>query len=162
MSENVDFGIRKRFACGVRNPGLWNPYNDWNPESKFYWQEIRNPVPRIPKLESKIVVGSTSAVRWGWMERRLIFRIAACNQCLGCFPLFRTDRPDHSRRNDNFSFNLNSPARSVKSWIVCIKGDNDFSAKTLGKSLFHYQWSGRPVLTNGKHPKIIAGFDSLT
>ena len=35
------------------------------------------------------------------------------------------------------------------------KGD-DFSAKPLGKSLFHCQnvWSGRPVLTFGKHPEI--------
>ena len=34
---------------------------------------------------------------------------------LGRFPFVRTDRPDHSRRSDNFSFNQNSPARSVKS-----------------------------------------------
>ena len=30
----------------------------------------------------------------------------------GRFPFVRTDRPDHSRRNDNFTFNQNSPSRS--------------------------------------------------
>ena len=33
---------------------------------------------------------------------------------LGRFPFVTTDRPDHSRRNNNFPFNQNSPARSVK------------------------------------------------
>ena len=67
---------------------------------------------------------------------------------LGRFPFVRTDRPDHFSCNDNFHFNQNSPARSVKSWIVCTKGDG-FSAKTLGKNLCQYQtdWPGRPVLT---------------
>ena len=31
------------------------------------------------------------------------------------FPFFRTDRPDPSRRNENFTINQNYPARSVKS-----------------------------------------------
>ena len=34
---------------------------------------------------------------------------------LGRFPSVRTDWPDHSRRNDNFTFNNNYPTRSVKS-----------------------------------------------
>ena len=36
------------------------------------------------------------------------------------------------------------------------EGDG-FLAKTHGKSLFHFQtdWSGRPVLTNGKRPMIL-------
>ena len=33
----------------------------------------------------------------------------------GRFPFVRTDRPDHSCRNDNFTFNNNFPARSVTS-----------------------------------------------
>ena len=38
------------------------------------------------------------------------------------FSICQTDRPDHSRRNDNFPFDQNSPARSVKSYkIVCLK-----------------------------------------
>ena len=37
--------VREMFACGTRNPGLWNPEynwsysespNDWNPDSKFH------------------------------------------------------------------------------------------------------------------------------
>ena len=45
----VESGIRENFAGEIRNPGLWNPTNDLNPEFKFkYW----NPVPRIrnPRL----------------------------------------------------------------------------------------------------------------
>ena len=34
---------------------------------------------------------------------------------LGRFPFVRTDRPDHSRRNENFTSNQNYPTRSVKS-----------------------------------------------
>ena len=34
---------------------------------------------------------------------------------LRLFPFFRTDRPDPSRRNENFTINQNYPARSVKS-----------------------------------------------
>ena len=41
---NQDSGIREVFAPGIWTPGLWNP------ESKFHWQVIRNPVPRIWNL----------------------------------------------------------------------------------------------------------------
>ena len=43
-------------SCGVQNPGLWNleygsrnldPTNNCNPDSKFHWQRIQNPVPGI-------------------------------------------------------------------------------------------------------------------
>ena len=64
---------------------------------------------------------------------------------LGRLPFVSTDRPDHSRRNDNFPFNQNSPARSVKSWIVFTKGDG-FSAKTLGKSHFIFKLTGRAMV----------------
>ena len=56
---NLDSGIRKILPCRIRNPwnfpwgiqflgfGIWNtiqgiqnPTNDWNPESKFYWQRL--------------------------------------------------------------------------------------------------------------------------
>ena len=34
MWGNPDYGIREIFACGIRNPGLWNPeYSSRNPES---------------------------------------------------------------------------------------------------------------------------------
>ena len=49
-------GIREIFACGIRNPEIWNPGNfcSWNPESgkvllvksgirKIFAREIRNP-----------------------------------------------------------------------------------------------------------------------
>ena len=46
--------VKKSFACGIGNPGLWdpayssrNPANVWNPESKFHLQGIWNPVPGI-------------------------------------------------------------------------------------------------------------------
>ena len=47
---------------------------------------------------------------------------------LGAHSIVRTDRPGHSRRNENFTFYQRYPARSVKS-----------SSKPLGKSLFHFQ-----------------------
>ena len=41
-------GILEIFACGIQNPGPWNPEyraegiqtptNDWNPESKIHWK----------------------------------------------------------------------------------------------------------------------------
>ena len=34
---------------------------------------------------------------------------------LGHFPFARTDRPDHSRRSETFTYNQNYPARSDKS-----------------------------------------------
>ena len=33
---------REIFACGIRNPGLWNSeYSSRNPDIKFYWQKFR-------------------------------------------------------------------------------------------------------------------------
>ena len=38
-------GESKILDVGIRNlaQGIRNPTNDWNPESKFHWQRIRNP-----------------------------------------------------------------------------------------------------------------------
>ena len=68
-------------------------------------------------------------------------------------PFVKTDRPAPSRRNENFTFNRNYPARSVKSWMVCTK-KMVFQQKLLEKPISFsnwlvLQWSGRPVLTNG-------------
>ena len=76
-SGNLDSGIRKILPCRIRNPwnfawgiqflgfGIWNtiqgiqnPTNDWNPESKFYWQRLEFSIwnldgilhPVIPRL----------------------------------------------------------------------------------------------------------------
>ena len=47
MWGNLDSGIRENCSCGIRNPRLWYtsqgiriPPDDWNPESKFYWQRM--------------------------------------------------------------------------------------------------------------------------
>ena len=37
------------------------------------------------------------------------------------FPFVTTNRRDHSRHNENFTFNQNYQARSVKSYIACTK-----------------------------------------
>ena len=44
-------------------------------------------------------------------------QIAFCafHSFLGRFPFVRTDRPDPSRSNENFTFDQNYPTRSVKS-----------------------------------------------
>ena len=49
MQGNPDSRIKKIFACGIRNPKLWELTNDKNPESKFYWQRLKSSttVPRI-------------------------------------------------------------------------------------------------------------------
>ena len=39
----------------------------------------------------------------------------------GSFPFVRTDRPDPSRGNENFTINQNYPARFVKSYMACRK-----------------------------------------
>ena len=79
-------GIREIFACGIRNPGkfclwnpesgkfflvesgilgfgiritaqgIWNPTNDWNPESKSNWQRLESSTwnPESTGVESRI------------------------------------------------------------------------------------------------------------
>ena len=49
MQGNPDSRIKRIFACGIRNPKLWELTNDKNPESKFYWQRLKTSttVPRI-------------------------------------------------------------------------------------------------------------------
>ena len=64
------------------------------------------------------------------------------NKTVRLLPFVKTERPALSRRNKDFTFNLNYPARSVKSWIVCTK-KMVFPQKFL-KRPFHFQsdWSG--------------------
>jgi len=54
---------------------------------------------------------------------------------LGRFRFVRTDRPDQSRRNENFTFHQNYPARSVKSQKVYTK-EIVFQQKPLEKADF--------------------------
>ena len=68
-----------------------------------------------------------------------------CVVDLGSFPFVRTYRPDHSHRNDNFPFNQNSLARSVKSWIVCTK-EMVFLQKLLEKAYFTFKLTGRAMV----------------
>ena len=57
----------------------------------------------------------------------------------GRFPFVRIDRPDLIRRNNNqFPFNQNSPAKSVKSQILCTK-ENVFQQKLLEKAYFIFK-----------------------
>ena len=53
----------------------------------------------------------------------------------GRFRFVRSDRPNQSRRNENFTFHQNYPARSVKSQIVCAK-EMVFQQKLLKKADF--------------------------
>ena len=63
----LDSGIRKMFACGIRNPGIWNPVNQPRPQGfsfkKWVGQE-KGPFPdqffkgkalrtRLPEYSSK-------------------------------------------------------------------------------------------------------------
>ena len=68
---------------------------------------------------------------------------------LECFPFVRTNRPGHYRRNDNFTFNQSSSARSVKSLLARMK-KLVFEQKLLEKAYF-------PTGAAGKRPKIIIG-----
>ena len=53
----------------------------------------------------------------------VIFSFEKWTVNLGRFPFVRTDRPDHSRVNENFTFNQNYPAtsRSDPRSVVCTK-----------------------------------------
>ena len=54
MKANPDSGIREIFACGIWNPGLWNPeYSSRNPESH---QRLKSgiQIPLTKNLESGI------------------------------------------------------------------------------------------------------------
>ena len=64
---------------------------------------------------------------------------------LGRFPFVRTDRPEHSCSNDNFPFNQNSPARSVKSWIASTE-ETVFQQKLLEKAYFVIKRTGRAMV----------------
>ena len=74
---------------------------------------------------------------------------------MGHFPFVKTDRPENSSQNDNFTFNQNYP---VKSQMACTT-EMVFQEKLLEKCVFHCQndwssqWSGRSVLTLGKRSK---------
>ena len=64
---------------------------------------------------------------------------------LGRFPFVRTDRPEHSCSNDNFPFNQNSPARSVKSWMASTE-ETVFQQKLLEKAYFVIKLTGRAMV----------------
>ena len=59
------------------------------------------------------------------------------------FPFVRTDQPDHSRRK--FPFSESKLSSQVSQFLKSMHERDGFSAKTLGKSLFHFQtdWSGK-------------------
>ena len=75
MQGNPDSWICEIFACGIRNPT-----ENWDSESKFNWQRIRNPVPGIrnpqrgienPRLSSIPLCGATlSMTRPQELKRR--------------------------------------------------------------------------------------------
>ena len=54
----VECGI---LEFGIQNtaPGIWNPTNEWNPESKFHWQRLES---TVWNPESKTVLDSLT---WG-------------------------------------------------------------------------------------------------
>ena len=62
---------------------------------------------------------------------------------LGQFPFVRTDRPDHSRHDENFTLNQNLSSQIRQILNSMHKGDG-FYAETFRKSLFHLltDWSG--------------------
>ena len=64
---------------------------------------------------------------------------------LGRFPFVRNDRPDHSRRKENCTFNQNYPSRSIKSYITCRK-DVVFHQKLLGKAYFMVEMTGPAMI----------------
>ena len=62
----------------------------------------------------------------------------------------RTDRPLHSRRNENFIFNQSYPSRSIKSLIACTK---EIAETLRERPISVSKWVVRPpVLTFGKYP----------
>ena len=51
LCKGIQITETKLFACGIRNPELWNPAfssgnpntaKDWKMESKFHWKEVRD------------------------------------------------------------------------------------------------------------------------
>ena len=72
-------GIRNagNFSCRIRNRGLCHlehgfrspdPTNNWNPESKFHWQRIRNPVPGVRNPRCGIQNPKTVLYSLSWGE----------------------------------------------------------------------------------------------
>ena len=64
------------------------------------------------RLTIKVKVGIPQSFKVGWYPPK---KTGSNHLKNGFFRNQRTDRPDYSRRNDNLTFNQNSPARSVKS-----------------------------------------------
>ena len=56
-----------------------------------------------------------------------------------------TDQPDHSFRNENFTFNQHYPARSVKSWIEYTK-EMVFQQKLFEKAFFIVKMTGPAIV----------------
>ena len=79
------------------------------------------------------------------------------------FPFVKTDRPDPSSRNKNFTFNQNYPARSVKSWMVCTKKIVFFfQQKLLEKADFIFKLTGPAVVRPASSDKWKAPLDPST
>ena len=64
---------------------------------------------------------------------------------LGRFPFVRTDRPGHSLRNENFTFNQSYPARSVNCYILCTK-EIVFHHKLKEKAYFIFKMTGAAIV----------------
>ena len=64
------------FACGIQNPGLWNPeyssrnpkydFKDWNSESKFHWQRLESSTCNLESTASNPISKTVlDSLTWG-------------------------------------------------------------------------------------------------
>ena len=89
-----------------------------------------------PLFQSEAICEAT------YMKMRFFSSCTEIKHFNRALPFVQSERPAPSRRNENFTFNQNYPARSVKYWIVWTK-KLVFPQKLL-KRPFHFQtdWSG--------------------
>ena len=71
---------------------------------------------------------------------------------LECFLIVRTDRPDHSYHNENFTFNQNYPARSVSHILNSLHYRDSFQQTLFEKANFIFKLTGpimvQPAITD--------------
>ena len=133
--------IETKFCGMMKFRAGWTKFHVIKTKFRFFESKFRFGETKYCFMERKFCTRlGRELFNWADMSFSIRVRIVyeSWSLFLGRFPFVRTDRPIHSRRNDNFTFSQNwlQPDQSNPKWHLRRR---TFSAKTLWKSLFHFQ-----------------------
>ena len=121
---NSDSGIRKFLlvGSGILELEIWNTAqairNDWNPESKFRWQRIVNPVPEIqnPRLSWISLHGARECFILGLILHQTDTRKGVYRQLLTYIHWFSQKCPSLHQRLIEVTIQFLIPLVQTKRW----------------------------------------------